>query len=84
MSCIVICETKCIQYQRFILLLKMPGTYAEMKISTRRENCINRKRAHLNKKVFVFILIYIKKEEEEEEEEEKKEGLVMLLALAPN
>jgi len=64
----------------------MPGTYAEMKISTRRENCINRKRAHLNKKVFVFILIYIKKEEEEEEEEEeeKKEGLVMLLALAPN
>ena len=82
MSCIVICETKCIQYQSFIFLLKMPGTYAEMKISTRRENCINRKIAHLNKKVFVFILIYIKKEEEEEEE--KKEGLVMLLALAPN
>jgi hypothetical protein len=31
------------------------GTYADMKVSTRRESCINRKRAHLNKKVFVFI-----------------------------
>jgi hypothetical protein len=40
----------------------MPGTYADMKVSTRRESCINRKRAHLNKKVFVFILI-LKKEE---------------------
>ena len=33
-SCIAICETKCIKYQPFIFLLKMPGTFADMKVST--------------------------------------------------
>ena len=32
------------QYQRFIFLLKIPGPYVDIKISTRRGNCSNMKK----------------------------------------
>jgi hypothetical protein len=37
-------KNKYVQYQSFIFLLKIPGPYVDMKISTRRGNCSNIKR----------------------------------------